>query len=338
MTVKIGINGFGRIGRLVARAAIKNPKTSVVLINDPFMELDYMAYLFKYDSVHGVWDGEVVAKDGCLVVDGVRIEVSAEKDPASIPWGKCGADYVCESTGVFVTSEKASAHLKGGAKKVIISAPPKDDTPMFVMGVNQETYDGQDIVSNASCTTNCLAPLAKVIHEEFGIVEGLMTTVHAATANQLTVDGPSKGGKDWRAGRAAGANVIPSTTGAAKAVGKVIPSLNGKLTGMAFRVPTPDVSVVDLTCRLAKPATYEEIKKVIKAASESKELKGILGYTEDAVVSQDFVNDTRSSIFDANAGISLNPNFCKLISWYDNEYGYSNRLVDLAIHMHSTKK
>jgi len=329
---------FIQLGRLVTRAAILNGKANVVLINDPFMSLDYMAYLFKYDSVHGVWAGEVGYDDNGLIVDGIHIAVSAEKDPAQIPWGKHNATYVCESTGIFITAEKASAHLKGGCKKVIISAPPKDDTPMYVMGVNHEDYDGNnDIVSNASCTTNCLAPLAKVIHENFGIVEGLMTTVHAATANQLTVDGPSKGGKDWRAGRAAGANVIPSSTGAAKAVGKVIPSLNGKLTGMAFRVPTPDVSVVDLTCRLEKPASYEEIKKAIKTAAAG-ELKGILGYTEDQVVSQDFVNDTRSSIFDANAGISLNENFCKLISWYDNECGYSNRLVDLAVHMSTVDK
>ncbi|CAK9064671.1 Glyceraldehyde-3-phosphate dehydrogenase 2 (GAPDH 2) [Durusdinium trenchii] len=335
---QMGINGFGRIGRLVCRAAIANPKTKVVAINDPFMELDYMAYLFKYDSVHGVYQGTVETKDGRLVVDGVPIEIFAEKDPTKIPWGAAGADYVCESTGVFTTADKASAHLQGGAKKVIISAPPKDDTPMFVMGVNHTDYKPSlEVVSNASCTTNCLAPLAMVLHDKFGIVEGLMTTVHASTANQLTVDGPSKGGKDWRAGRSAGANVIPSTTGAAKAVGKVIPSLNGKLTGMAFRVPTPDVSVVDLTCRLEKPATYEQIKAAIKEASEG-DLKGILGYTEDQVVSQDFVHDPRSSVFDAKAGISLNDNFCKVISWYDNEWGYSNRLVDLAIYMSGIDK
>jgi glyceraldehyde 3-phosphate dehydrogenase len=290
-------------------------------------------YLFKYDSVHGVYPGTVEAKDGCLVIDGQAVKVFAERDPASIPWGAAGATYVCESTGVFTTGEKATAHVKGGAKKVIISAPPKDDTPMFVMGVNNHEYAGQDIVSNASCTTNCLAPLAKVIHDNFGIVEGLMTTVHATTANQLTVDGPSKGGKDWRAGRSAGANVIPSSTGAAKAVGKVIPSLNGKLTGMAFRVPTPDVSVVDLTVRLEKGASYDQIKAAIKAAATEGPMVGILGYTEDQVVSQDFVHDPRSSIFDANAGIMLNDKFCKLISWYDNEWGYSNRLVDLAVYM-----
>mmetsp|Transcript_9870 Transcript_9870/g.11824 ORF Transcript_9870/g.11824 Transcript_9870/m.11824 type:complete len:336 (+) Transcript_9870:96-1103(+) len=330
--VKLGVNGFGRIGRLVTRAAIQNPEAEIVAINDPFMNIDYMAYLFKYDSVHGVWPGEVSASGDSLIVDGKTIKVFAERDPAAIPWGASGAEVVCESTGVFTTGEKAKAHLAGGCKRVIISAPPKDDTPMFVMGVNHTEFKtDMTVISNASCTTNCLAPLAKVINDEFGIVEGLMTTVHASTANQLTVDGPAKGGKDWRAGRAAGANVIPSSTGAAKAVGKVIPELNGKLTGMAFRVPTPDVSVVDLTCRLAKPATYEQIKAAMKKASETN-LKGVLGYTEDAVVSQDFVNDTRSSIFDAGAGISLNENFCKLISWYDNECGYSNRLVDLAIY------
>lgn len=331
--VNLGINGFGRIGRLVCRAASANPNAKVVAINDPFMDLEYMVYLFKYDSVHGSWPGTVEAKDGKLVIDGVAIQVFAEKDPASIPWGKAGADVVCESTGVFLTEDRAGLHLKGGAKKVIISAPSKDHTPMFVMGVNNDAYKpSMNVISNASCTTNCLAPLAKVMHDNFGIVEGLMTTVHAATANQLTVDGPAKGGKDWRAGRSAGANVIPSSTGAAKAVGKVIPALNGKLTGMAFRVPTPDVSVVDLTVRLEKPATYDQIKEVMKKASEGS-LKGVLGYTEDKVVSQDFVNDTRSSIFDAGAGISLNDNFVKLISWYDNECGYSNRLVDLAIYV-----
>jgi len=333
--VKLGINGFGRIGRLVCRAAMQNPKAEVVAINDPFMDVKYMVYQFKYDSVHGRWPGEVSCTDNALIIDGIEIKVFAEKDPSSIPWGDAGADVVCESTGVFTRAELAGKHLEGGAKKVIISAPPKDDTPMFVMGVNHLEYDNSvHVVSNASCTTNCLAPLAKVIHDNFGLVEGLMTTVHAATANQLTVDGPAKGGKNWRAGRAAGANVIPSTTGAAKAVGKVIPELNGKLTGMAFRVPVPDVSVVDLTCRLAKPAKYEEIKAVMKQAAEG-ELKGILGYTEDKVVSQDFIGDTRSSIFDAEAGISLNDNFCKLISWYDNECGYSNRLVDLALYMES---
>jgi len=292
-------------------------------------------YLFKYDSVHGKYPGEVKAVDGNLVVDGVTIQKFDGKDPAKIPWGSAGADYICESTGVFTTGEKAGAHLKGGCKKVIISAPPKDDTPMFVMGVNHDQYTNDiDIVSNASCTTNCLAPLAKVIHDNFGIVEGLMTTVHAATANQLTVDGPSRGGKDWRAGRCAGMNVIPASTGAAKAVGKVLPELNGKLTGMAFRVPTADVSVVDLTVRTEKPASLAAIKAAVQAAAAGP-MKGFLGYTEDEVVSQDFVDDARSSIFDANASISLNDHFCKLISWYDNEWGYSNRVVDLAIHMHS---
>lgn len=334
--VKVGINGFGRIGRLVCRAALANPKTTVVAVNDPFMDIEYMVYLFKYDSVHGKYPGEVKAVDGNLVVDGLVIQKFQSKDPSEIPWGSAGADYVCESTGVFTTGEKAGAHLKGGCKKVIISAPPKDDTPMFVMGVNNEEYNNSiDIVSNASCTTNCLAPIAKVINDNFGIVEGLMTTVHAATANQLTVDGPSRGGKDWRAGRCAGMNVIPASTGAAKAVGKVLPALNGKLTGMAFRVPTADVSVVDLTVRIEKSASLDAIKAAVKAASEDGPMKGILGYTEDQVVSQDFVQDSRSSIFDANACISLNDNFCKLISWYDNEWGYSNRVVDLAIFMHS---
>mmetsp|Transcript_1407 Transcript_1407/g.2052 ORF Transcript_1407/g.2052 Transcript_1407/m.2052 type:complete len:340 (-) Transcript_1407:1319-2338(-) len=338
--VNIGVNGFGRIGRLVTRAALKNQKSSVVGINDPFMSLDYMAYLFKYDSVHGRWAGSVGIDEAKnqLIVDGQTIQVYAETAPAAIPWGNVENTYVCESSGAFTNNEKCQLHINGGAKKVIISAPPKDDTPMFVMGVNHKDYTPDlSIVSNASCTTNCLAPLAKIINDEFGIVEGLMTTVHAVTANQLTVDGPSVGGKDWRAGRTAGANIIPSTTGAAKAVGKVIPELNGKLTGMAFRVPTPDVSVVDLTVKLEKSGSYEDICAAIKNASEG-DLNGILGYTEDAVVSQDFVSDPRSSIFDANAGISLNPNFCKLVSWYDNEWGYSNRMIDLALHMSSVDK
>jgi len=332
----IGINGFGRIGRLVCRAAMANPNVQVVAVNDPFMDIEYMKYLFTYDSVHGKYQGSVEVVDGNLVVDGHTIRIFAEKNPADIPWGSAGAAYVCESTGVFTTAEKAKAHIQGGAKKVVISAPPKDNTPMFVMGVNHNDYNGEpEIVSNASCTTNCLAPLAKVINDKFGIVEGLMTTVHATTANQLTVDGPSRGGKDWRAGRAAGANIIPASTGAAKAVGKVLPELNGKLTGMAMRVPVPDVSVVDLTCRLEKGASLEEIKAALKAASEG-ELAGVLGYTEDAVVSQDFVGDKRSSIVDASACISLNENFVKLVSWYDNEWGYSNRLVDLVVHMNKT--
>jgi len=322
---KIGINGFGRIGRLVLRAAIEKG-CDVVAINDPFIALDYMVYMFRYDSTHGRFTGDIKAEDGNLVVNGKKIAVFSERDPASIPWGKSGADIVVESTGVFTTIEKAGAHLKGGAKKVVISAPSAD-APMFVMGVNESSYDpSMNIISNASCTTNCLAPLAKVIHDNFEIVEGLMTTVHAITATQKTVDGPS--GKLWRDGRGAAQNIIPAATGAAKAVGKVIPALNGKLTGMAFRVPVHDVSVVDLTVRLGKPTTMDEIKAKVKEASEGP-LKGVLGYTEDEVVSADFIGDNRSSIFDAGAGIMLSPQFVKLISWYDNEYGYSNRVVDL---------
>jgi len=327
----IGINGFGRIGRLVLRAAMAKG-AKVVAINDPFIDLDYMVYMFKYDSTHGQYKGEVAAVDGKLVVDGNTITVFSERDPAAIPWSSVGAKYVVESTGVFTTLEKAGAHHKGGAEKVIISAPSAD-APMFVMGVNEDSYNNEmKIVSNASCTTNCLAPLAKVINDNFGILEGLMTTVHAVTATQKTVDGPS--GKDWRGGRGAGQNIIPSSTGAAKAVGKVIPELNGKLTGMAFRVPTPDVSVVDLTVRLQKEATYQEICNKMKEASEGS-MKGILGYTEDMVVSTDFLGDNRSSIFDAKAGIQLSGTFVKLVSWYDNENGYSNRVIDLINHMHS---
>jgi glyceraldehyde 3-phosphate dehydrogenase len=327
----IGINGFGRIGRLVLRAALQKG-ANVVAINDPFIDLDYMVYMFKYDSTHGQYKGEVSAADGKLVVDGRSITVFSERDPTAIPWGSVGAVYVVESTGVFTTLEKAGAHHKGGAEKVIISAPSAD-APMFVMGVNEESYNkDMKIVSNASCTTNCLAPLAKVINDNFGILEGLMTTVHAATATQKTVDGPS--GKDWRGGRGAAQNIIPSSTGAAKAVGKVIPELNGKLTGMAFRVPTPDVSVVDLTVRLEKEASYEEICQKIKEASEGA-LKGILGYTDEDLVSTDFLGDDRSSIFDAKAGIQLSKTFVKLVSWYDNEMGYSNRVVDLISHMQS---
>jgi glyceraldehyde 3-phosphate dehydrogenase len=328
--VKVGINGFGRIGRLVLRQSLQNDEVNVVAVNDPFIDLDYMVYMFKYDSTHGRFKGEVEAKGGKLVVNGNPIAVFGERDPKDIPWGKEGAEIVVESTGVFTTIEKAELHIKAGAKKVVISAPSAD-APMFVMGVNNTTYTPDiNVLSNASCTTNCLAPLAKVIHDKFGITEALMTTVHATTATQKTVDGPS--GKDWRSGRGAGANIIPAATGAAKAVGKVIPELNGKLTGMAFRVPNADVSVVDLTARLDKPASYDDIKAAIKAASEG-ELKGILGYTEDAVVSQDFVGDTRSSIFDAAAGISLNDNFVKLVSWYDNEIGYSTRVVDLIAYI-----
>jgi len=328
----IGINGFGRIGRLVLRAAMAKG-AKVVAVNDPFIDLDYMVYMFKYDSTHGQYKGEVAAVDGKLVVDGNVITVFSERDPAAIPWGSVGATYVVESTGVFTTLEKAGAHHKGGAEKIVISAPSAD-APMFVMGVNEESYNkDMKIVSNASCTTNCLAPLAKVINDNFGIVEGLMTTVHAVTATQKTVDGPS--GKDWRGGRGAGQNIIPSSTGAAKAVGKVIPELNGKLTGMAFRVPTPDVSVVDLTVRLQKEATYQEICNKMKEASQEGAMKGILGYTEDMVVSTDFLGDDRSSIFDAKAGIQLSSTFVKLVSWYDNENGYSNRVIDLINHMHS---
>ncbi|XP_046409606.1 glyceraldehyde-3-phosphate dehydrogenase 2-like [Neodiprion virginianus] len=330
---KIGINGFGRIGRLVLRASLENG-AEVVAVNDPFIGLDYMVYMFKYDSTHGKFKGEVKAEDGFLVVNGKKISVFSERDPKAIPWGKAGAEYVVESTGVFTTIEKASAHLEGGAKKVIISAPSAD-APMFVVGVNLDAYDPSfKIVSNASCTTNCLAPLAKVVHDNFEIVEGLMTTVHATTATQKTVDGPS--GKLWRDGRGAAQNIIPASTGAAKAVGKVIPALNGKLTGMAFRVPVANVSVVDLTVRLAKPAPYDAIKaKVKEAAAEGGPLYGILGYTEDDVVSSDFIGDNRSSIFDAKAGIPLNDQFVKLISWYDNEYGYSSRVIDLIKFMQS---
>ncbi len=324
--VKVGINGFGRIGRLVLRASLTRDDVQVVAINDPAISVDYMVYMMKYDSAQGRFNGEVCEKDGKLVVNGKEITVYALFDPAEIPWKETGAEYVVESTGLFTTTEKASAHFKGGAKKVVISAP-SSDAPMFVMGVNNDKYTkDMNVISNASCTTNCLAPLTKVINDNFGIVEGLMTTVHSTTATQKTVDGPSK--KDWRGGRAASANIIPSSTGAAKAVGKVIPELNGKLTGMSFRVPTIDVSVVDLTCRLSKPATYEEIKAAVKKASDN-ELKGILDYTEDDVVSSDFLGDPHTSIFDAKAGIALNDNFVKLVSWYDNEWGYSNKVVDL---------
>ena len=320
--IKVGINGFGRIGRLVFRAAMKRDDIEIVGIND-LIDVNYMAYMLRYDSMHGRFDGTIEIKDGRLVVNGHAIRVTAERNPEDLKWDEVGAEYVVESTGLFLTKEKAEAHIKAGAKRVVMSAPSKDDTPMFVMGVNHMTYAGQPIVSNASCTTNCLAPLAKVVHDKFGIVEGLMTTVHSTTATQKTVDGPSM--KDWRGGRAAAGNIIPSST-----------ALNGKLTGMSFRVPTLDVSVVDLTCRLEKAATYEEIKTAMKEASEG-ELKGILGYTEEDVVSSDFLGDPRTSIFDAKAGIALNSNFVKLVSWYDNEWGYSNKVLELIAHMATVK-
>lgn len=330
--IKVGINGFGRIGRLAFRAAMKRNDIQIVGIND-LIDLDYIAYMLQYDTVHGRFDGEVSIKGDRLVVNGNEIRVTAVPNPADLNWAAVGAEYVIESTGLFLTKEKAAGHIEAGAKRVVMSAPSKDDTPMFVMGVNHDSYKADmQFVSNASCTTNCLAPIAKVLNDKFGILEGLMTTVHSTTATQKTVDGPSK--KDWRGGRAASGNIIPSSTGAAKAVGKVIPQLNGKLTGMAFRVPTLNVSVVDLTCRLEKPASYEDVKAAMKAASEGP-LKGILGYTEDAVVSSDFMTDPRTSIFDADAGISLNDNFVKVVSWYDNEWGYSNKLLDLIAHMNT---
>ncbi|MWN06453.1 glyceraldehyde-3-phosphate dehydrogenase [Gilliamella sp. Pas-s95] len=325
MTIKVGINGFGRIGRIVFRAAQKRSDIEIVAIND-LLDVEYMAYMLKYDSTHGRFDGTVEVKDGKLVVNGKTIRVTAERDPANLKWNEVGVDVVAEATGLFLTDETARKHIQAGAKKVVLTGPSKDSTPMFVIGVNDKDYAGQDIVSNASCTTNCLAPLAKVINDNFGIVEALMTTVHATTATQKTVDGPSH--KDWRGGRGAAQNIIPSSTGAAKAVGKVIPELNGKLTGMAFRVPTPDVSVVDLTARLAKPAKYEDICKAIKAAAEGP-MKGVLGYTEDDVVSTDFLGEVCTSVFDAKAGIQLSDNFVKLVSWYDNEVGYSNKVLDL---------
>ena len=329
--IKVGINGFGRIGRFVFRAAQKRNDIQIVGIND-LLDADYLAYMLKYDSVHGRFDGEVAVEDGALIVNGNKIRLTAEMDPANLKWNEVDADVVVESTGFFLTDETARKHIQAGAKKVIMSAPSKDATPMFVYGVNSDTYAGQDIISNASCTTNCLAPIAKVLNDKFGIVKGLMTTVHAATATQKTVDGPSK--KDWRGGRGILENIIPSSTGAAKAVGKVLPVLNGKLTGMAFRVPTSDVSVVDLTVVLEKPATMAEINAAMKEASEG-ELAGVLGYTEDAVVSSDFLGDTRTSIFDAKAGIALTDTFVKVVSWYDNEIGYSNKVLDLIAHMAS---
>ena len=334
MAIKVGINGFGRIGRLVFRVAIQNPDIIVTGVNDPFMTPDYVAYMLRYDTVHGRFDGEIEVKDDSIVVNGEEVKFYACMNPAEIPWGECGADYVVDSTGIFTTTEKASAHFEGGAKKVIISAPAKDkETPMFVMGVNNETYTkDMNVVSNASCTTNCLAPIAKVLNDTFGVEEGLMTTIHSTTGTQKTVDGPSK--KAWRDGRAAAGNIIPASTGAAIAVGVVMPELNGKLTGMSMRVPTLDVSVVDLTVKLKKAASYEDIKTAMKTASEGS-MKGILGYTEDMVVSSDFIGDPRTSIFDANAGIQLSDKFVKVISWYDNEWGYSNKTVDLILYMAS---
>ena len=330
MSIKIGINGFGRIGNLAFQAALSRKEIEVVAINDPFITADYMAYMTKYDTVHGKFEGSISAEDGKLIVNGQEIKVYNEMEPKNIPWGANGVDYVLECSGVFTTIDKANAHLEGGAKKVIISAPSKD-APMFVMGVNNDKYtNDMNIISNASCTTNCLAPLAKVINDNFGIKDGLMTTVHSTTATQKTVDGASK--KDWRGGRAASANIIPSSTGAAKAVGKVIPELNGKLTGMAFRVPTVDVSVVDLTCNLEKQATYEEICNAVKVASEN-EMKGIIEYVTDPVVSSDFIHDEHTSIFDSTAGIALTDTFVKLVAWYDNEWGYSNKLVDLLVYI-----
>ena len=331
--IKVGINGFGRIGRLVFRAALERDDVQIVAIND-LLSADYMAYMLRYDSVHGKFDGTIEVKEGALVVNGQSIRVTSEKDPALLAWDKVGAEYVVESTGIFLTKEKAQAHIDAGAKRIIMSAPSKDDTPMYVYGVNHKKYGGEAMVSNASCTTNCLAPIVKVLHDSFGVVEGLMTTVHATTATQKTVDGPSA--KDWRGGRAAAANIIPSSTGAAKAVGVVIPEMKGKLTGMSFRVPTVNVSVVDLTCRLEKATTYEEIKAAMKSASE-KELKGVLGYTEDSVVSTDFIHDPRTSIFDAGAGIQLNPNFVKVVAWYDNEWGYSVKILDMIAYMATVK-
>ncbi len=329
MTIKVGINGFGRIGRLVFRRSVQLEEFEVVGIND-LLDVDYIAYMLKYDSTHGRFNGTVDVKDGNLVVNGKSVRVTSERDPKNLKWDEIGAEYVLECTGLFLTDEKARAHIEAGAKKVVLSAPSKDATPMFVMGVNHDTYAGQDIVSNASCTTNCLAPIAKVLNDSFGIKEGLMTTVHATTATQKTVDAPSA--KNWRLGRGAGQNMIPSTTGAAKAVGKVIPELNGRLTGMSLRIPTPDVSVVDLTVNLEKPASYDEIKAAMKAASEGA-MKGILGYTEEAVVSTDFVGESCTSVFDAGAGIALTDTFVKVMAWYDNEWGYSCKCLDLIAHM-----
>lgn len=332
-TIKVGINGFGRIGRLVFRAAQNKENIQVVGVND-LLDVDYIAYMLRYDTVHGKFDGTVEVQDNNLIVNRNPIRVTSERDPANLKWNEVGAEYVVEATGLFLTHEKAEAHLRAGAKRVLMSAPSKDDTPMFVYGVNHKSYKGQDIISNASCTTNCLAPIVKILNDKYGLIEGLMTTVHSITATQKTVDGPSV--KDWRGGRAASGNIIPSSTGAAKAVGRVMPELNGKLTGMSFRVPVVNVSAVDLTCRLEKPATMEDIKADMKAASEG-DFKGILGYTEDAVVSSDFIGDPRTSIFDAGASISLNPHFVKIVAWYDNEWGYSNKILDMLTHMDTVK-
>ncbi|MBU2863119.1 type I glyceraldehyde-3-phosphate dehydrogenase [Reinekea forsetii] len=329
MAIKVGINGFGRIGRFVFRASCERDDIQVVAIND-LIDVDYMAYMLKYDSTHGRFNGTVEVKDGNLVVNGNVVRVTAERNPEDLAWGDVGVDVVAEATGIFLTDETARKHIQAGAKKVVLTGPSKDATPMFVMGVNHETYAGQDIVSNASCTTNCLAPIAKVLNDKWGIESGLMTTVHATTATQKTVDGPSV--KDWRGGRGASQNIIPSSTGAAKAVGVVLPELNGKLTGMAFRVPTANVSVVDLTVNLSKPATYEEICAAMKEASEG-DMAGVMGYTEDAVVSQDFIGETKTSVFDASAGVALTDKFVKVVSWYDNEIGYSNKVLDLAAHI-----
>ncbi len=336
MSIKVGINVFGRIGRLVFRAALTRDDVEVVALNDPFMTPDYMAYMLRYDTIHGKFKGEISYDDDSITVNGHKVMVYAKMSPAEIPWGKIQAEYVVEATGLFLEKGKAQGHLDAGAKKVIMSAPSKDDTPMFVMGVNNTNYESSmDFVSNASCTTNCLAPIAKVLHDSFGITDGLMTTIHSVTATQKTVDGPSK--KDWRGGRAATYNIIPSSTGAAKAVGKVIPALNGKLTGMSMRVPTLDVSVVDLTVNLAKPAKYDDICAAMKAASEG-ELAGVLGYTDEDVVSSDFISDPRTSIFDAKAGIALTDTFVKVVSWYDNEWGYSNKLLEMVAHMATVKE
>lgn len=333
-TIKIGINGFGRIGRLIFRIAQKHEKIQIVGIND-LVGVEYLAYMLKYDTVHGRFDGSIDVKDGNLLVNGKIIRITSEINPENLKWNEIDAEYIIESTGIFLTKEKAQGHLRAGAKRIVISGPPKDNIPMFVMGVNEKKYNGEVIVSNASCTTNCVAPLAKVLHDKFGIVEALMTSIHATTASQKPVDSPSA--RDWRGGRAVSGNIIPSSTGAAKAVGKVIPELSGKITGLSFRVPVLDVSVVDLTCRLDKPANYEQICNAVKEASEN-EMNGILGYTNDEVVSSDFIGETRTSVLDIKAGISLSPNFVKLVSWYDNEYGFSNKILDLILHMETVAK